>query len=156
MKLKLFISQLENEDMSHFPNSKRAVECAVDNVSLRKGTVVITLLQNSLENRCCDFAEEDCILAFINPFSLSEEKIMKTPSNIQTDLIDLNTYSLLQTSFDGFSSVPSASDVKPSVNFWRSLPCENLPELRKFDKSYVCRFETKYTCQLPFSSIKLI
>jgi len=43
----------------------------------------IKLLHNSFENRFCDFAkEENCILAFINPFSLSERKIMKMPSNV--------------------------------------------------------------------------
>jgi len=33
------------------------------------------LLRDSFENRFYDFAEEeDCILVFINPFSLSEER----------------------------------------------------------------------------------
>ena len=31
MKLKLFILQLENEDMSQFPNLKEQIEGAVDN-----------------------------------------------------------------------------------------------------------------------------
>jgi len=58
------------------------IECAAGNGNLRKYTIKIKLLNASFENRFCDFAkEEDRILAFINPFSLSERKIMKMPSN---------------------------------------------------------------------------
>ncbi|KAG7174117.1 General transcription factor II-I repeat domain-containing protein 2A-like 5, partial [Homarus americanus] len=60
-----------------------------------------------LSSRFRDFAkEEDCILAFINPFLLSEQKIM--------ELIDLKTNSLLKIKFDELSSVPNASDM---INF---------------------------------------
>ncbi|KAG7162491.1 Zinc finger BED domain-containing protein 5-like 10, partial [Homarus americanus] len=48
---------------------------------------------------------------------------------------------------------PNASDM---INFWRSLPCENFPELRKFAQSYICRFGTTYRCEQAFSSMKLI
>jgi len=52
-------------------------------MAIRKCTLKIKLLQDSLENRFCDFAkEEDCILAFMNPFSLRGRKIMNVPSNI--------------------------------------------------------------------------
>ncbi|KAG7174262.1 General transcription factor II-I repeat domain-containing protein 2A-like 3, partial [Homarus americanus] len=73
--------------------------------------------------------KKTALLAFINPFSLSEQKIMKMPSDIQRELIDLKTNSLLKMKFDELSSVPNASNM---INFWRSLPCENFPELRKF------------------------
>jgi len=47
-------------------------------------------LQDTFESRFCDFAKEkDCIFTCISPFSLSEQKIMKMPSNIQMALIDL-------------------------------------------------------------------
>ena len=36
-----------------------------------------------------DFAEEECILAFINPFSLTEQNILKNPSDTQMEIIDL-------------------------------------------------------------------
>jgi len=57
------------------------IECAADNGNLRKYIIKIKLLHNSFENRFCDFAKEDQILTFINPFSLSERKIMKMSSN---------------------------------------------------------------------------
>jgi len=33
----------------------------------------IKLLQDTLENRFCDFAKEDCILALISSFALTEK-----------------------------------------------------------------------------------
>jgi len=57
------------------------IECAADNGNLRKYTIKIKSLHDSFENRFCDFAKEDQILAYINQFSLSERKIMKMPSN---------------------------------------------------------------------------
>jgi len=66
----------------------------------------IKLLRDSLENHFCDFAKEvDRIFAFINPFSLSEQKIMKMPSNIQMELRDFKTLLILKTKFDALSSV---------------------------------------------------
>lgn len=154
MKLKLFVSQLENEDLCQFPHLNEQRECAPDNGNLAKYTEKIKFLQESFESRFHDFAkEEDSILAFINPFSLCEQKIMKMPSNLQMELIDLKTNSSLKMKFDELSSVPNASDM---IKFWRSLPCENFPELRKFAQSFICRFGTTYRCEQAFSSMKLI
>lgn len=154
MKLKLFVSQLENDDLSHFPHLKEQSECAPDNDNLTKYTEKIKLLQESFESRFHDFAKEECcILAFTNPFSLSEQNIMKLPSKIQMELIDLKTNSSLKAKFHELSSVPSASDM---INYWRSLPCENFPELRKFAQSFICRFGTTYRCEQTFSAMKLV
>ena len=111
---------------------------------MRKCTIKIKLLRDSFENRLCDFAKEvDCIFAFINPFSVIEQKIMKMPSNIQMELLDFKTNVILKTKFDVLYSVPGIDDV---INFWRSLPCENFPRTKKTrSKLYVCRFETTYT-----------
>ena len=63
----------------------------------------------SFESHFHDFAkEEDSILAFINPFSLSEQNILKMPNNIQMELIDLKTNSSLKMKFDELFSVPNA------------------------------------------------
>jgi len=50
-------------------------------------------------------------LAFINPFSLSDRKIMKTPSNIQMELLNFKKHLILKTKFDALSSVPGTYDV---------------------------------------------
>lgn len=72
---------------------------------------------------------------------------------MQMELIDLKTNSSLKAKFHELSSVPSASDM---INFWRSLPCENFPELRKFALSFICRFGTTYRCEQTFSAMKLV
>lgn len=116
----------------------------------------VKILQESFESYFHDFAkEENCMLAFINPFSLtiSEQNVMQMPSNIQMELIDLKTNSLLKMKFDEFSPEQNDSDI---INFWRLSPCEHFPELRKFAKNYICRFGTTYRCEQAFLSIKLI
>ena len=50
------------------------------------------------------------------------------------ELLDLKTNLILKTKFDALSSVPGTYDV---INFWRILPCENFPELRKFVQSRI-------------------
>jgi len=82
MKLKLFISQLENADITWSPCLKEQIKWAADIGNLRKCTVKIKLLHDSFENRFYNFVkEEDCILALINPFLASEREIMKMPRN---------------------------------------------------------------------------
>ena len=70
------------------------------------------LLQVSFESPFLDFGkEESCILAYINQFSLSEQKIIKIPSNIQMELIYMKNNSSLKMKFDDLSSAPNASDI---------------------------------------------
>jgi len=49
------------------------------------------------------------------------------------ELLDFKTNLILKTKFDTLSSVPGSYDV---INFWRSLPCANFSELRKFAYMY--------------------
>ncbi|XP_076330028.1 general transcription factor II-I repeat domain-containing protein 2-like [Tachypleus tridentatus] len=154
MKLKLFISQLKNKDFSQFPHLKEQSECVQDNTKFTKYIEKIILLQEVFDTRFSDFAkEEDCMLAFINPFSLTEQNILKMPSNIQMELIDLKANSVLKSKFN---ELPSLSSESGMLNFWRSLPCEHFPELRKFAQSYACRFGTTYRCEQAFSFMKMI
>ncbi|XP_068200767.1 general transcription factor II-I repeat domain-containing protein 2-like [Palaemon carinicauda] len=153
MKLKLFISQLENKELSEFPHLKEQSECAEDNTIFTEYFGKIILLQEAIDSRFSDFAEKDCMLAFLIPFSLTENNILKMPSIIQMELIDLRANSVLKSKFNELPSLPSASE---RLNFWRSLPGEHFPELRKFAQSYTCRFEITYRCQQAFLSMKTI
>lgn len=99
--------------MSQFLHLKEQNESAENNGNFTKYIEKIRLLQESFESRFCDFSkEEDCILAFINPFSLNKQKIMKMLNNIQTEIIDLKTNLLLNMKFNELFSVPNASDVR--------------------------------------------
>ena len=154
VKSKLFVSQLENQDLSHFSHLKEQREIAIDVGNLTKYVDKIQLLHESFENRFQDFAkEENSLLAFANPFVLHDEHIMKLPSSIQMELIDLKTNLLLKTKFDELHLVQNARN---TINFWRSLPHESFSELRTFAQSFVCRFGSTYRCEQAFSSMNLI
>jgi len=89
---------------------------------LRNCTKIVKLLQDSFENNFCDFSKEkDSIFAFISSFLVSNQKIMKMPNNIQMELIDMKTKSILKTTFDELSPIPGASGV---INFWRPFPAK--------------------------------
>ena len=69
MKLRMFVSKLENDDLCQFPHIREQNECAADHSSLTKYTEKTKLLQVSFESRFHDFGkDDDCILAFINTF----------------------------------------------------------------------------------------
>ena len=74
MKIKLFISQLEIQDLRQFPRLKEQSECTATIGNLGQCVEKIKLLQESFENRFRDFVkEESYIPAFLNTFSLSEQ-----------------------------------------------------------------------------------
>ncbi len=134
--------------LSQFPHLQKQSEYLDDYPNFTKYFEKIKLLQDSFECRFHDFAkEEDCISAFIKPILLSEQQIM------QMKLIDLKTNSLLKMKFDELSLSPNAFDI---INFWRSLPCGDFLNLRKYAQSYLCRFRTTYRCEQAFSSMKVI
>lgn len=84
------------------------------------------ILQKSFESRFIDFAkEEHCILAFINSFLQSEESILKVPSNIPIEFIELKKKLLLKKKYVELPSSPNDSDI---INFLRSLPCKQVSE----------------------------
>ena len=69
------------------------------------------LLLESCDGRFSDFSqEEDCILAFLNPFSLTEHNILKMPSQIQIELLDLQANLVLKMKFHKLPSFPSATE----------------------------------------------
>jgi len=75
------------------------------------------------------------------------------PGNMQMELIELKANSVLKMKFDELSSLPSALEM---ICFWRSLPCEHFPKIRKFAQSYACLFGTTCRCEQLFSFMKMI
>ena len=66
------------------------------------------------------------------------------PSNMQMKLIELKANSVLKVKFIEFSSFPGASEI---ISVWRTLPCKDFSEMRKFAQRYVCLFGTMYRCE---------
>lgn len=95
-------------------------------------------------HKLINFAKiEHLILAFINRLSFNEENIPKVSSDLQMELIYLQT---LKIKFDKFHSVPSDCYI---INFWRSVPYDNSPDINK-----IC-YGTTYWCDHAFSSTKV-
>ena len=88
MKLKLFIFQLKNQDLSHFPHLKEQRDISNNKGNMTKYVEKIKVIQDLFENRFQDFAkDEHSTIAFTNPFLLNDEQIMKMPSSIQMELL---------------------------------------------------------------------
>ena len=154
MKLKLFISQLENQDLSHFPHLKEQRDISNNKGNMTEYVEKLKLIQDSFENRFQDFAkDEHSMIAFTNPFLLNDEQIMKMPSSIQMELIDLKTNSLLKTMFEELKLVENDCN---TIKFRRLLPHENFSELQRFAQRYICRFGSTYRCEQAFSAMNLI
>ena len=111
MKLQLFFSQFEKKDLSQFPHLKDQSECVEDQANYTEYIEKLKVLQVAFDScfKDCD-EEEECMLAFLNPFSLTERNIQKMPSNIQMKLIDLKANSVLKMKFYELPSLPIAFD----------------------------------------------
>ena len=105
---------------------------------MRKCTEKIKLLQDFF-----DIAEEeDWIFAFVTPFLLSEQQNMKMPITHKGNVI-WRTF------------LQSSSGVSDVIHFWRSLPRQNFPEIRKYAQ-VIFRLEITFTRKKAFLSTKLI
>ena len=93
------------------PHLKEQSKCFENIVNLAKHIEKIILLQEAFDSRFSDFSEEDRMLAFINSVLLDEHNILKMPSNMQMELIELKANSVLIVKFNKFSSFPSASEM---------------------------------------------
>ena len=87
MKFEPSISQLRLKDFRRFPQVNVQSECAEDLANFTEYIEKFTLIQEAYESRFSEIAEEeDCVLAFINPFSFTEQNILKMPSDYRWNL----------------------------------------------------------------------
>ena len=88
MKSKPFISQLKSKNFSQFPRLMEQSKCSDDLANFAYYTKKDILRQEASDFRFRDFAEEeDCTLAFINPFSRAEQNIPKMPCDNRRNLL---------------------------------------------------------------------
>ena len=77
MKFKPLISQLKSKDFGKFPQLREQCGCAEGRAKFAEYIEKIILIHEAFESRFSDFAEEEnCILAFINPLSRTDQSIM--------------------------------------------------------------------------------
>ncbi|KAL4720585.1 hypothetical protein ACJJTC_002360 [Scirpophaga incertulas] len=142
MKLKLFIKHIDEKKLDHFPNCKKAVEEAGDNFVWQNITMrnVITQLQTEFVNRFTDFKKSSLNMEiFQNPFAID---ISEVPSNLQMNIVDLQSNSALKTAFK------ESTDL---IQFYGGLSSENFKELKKFAQQIITMFGSTYLCEQTFS-----
>ena len=62
------------------------------------------------------------------------------PINMQMERIELKANSVLKMKFAELCSLPSASEM---IGFWRSLPCEHFPKMRKLPRVMLASSELR-------------
>lgn len=142
MKLKLFIKHIDEKKLDHFPNCKKAVEEAGDNFVWQNITMrnVLTQLQTEFVNRFTDFKKSSLNMEiFQNPFAID---ISEVPSNLQMNIVDLQSNSTLKTAFK------ESTDL---IQFYGGLSSENFKELKKFAQQIITMFGSTYLCEQTFS-----
>lgn len=142
MKLKLFIKHIDEKKLDHFPNCKKAVEEAGDNFEWQNITMrnVLSQLQTEFVNRFTDFKKSSLNMEiFQNPFAID---ISEVPSNLQMNIVDLQSNSTLKTAFK------ESTDL---IQFYGGLSSENFKELKKFAQQIITMFGSTYLCEQTFS-----
>lgn len=142
MKLKLFIKHIDEKKLDHFSNCKKAVEEAGDNFVWQNNTMrnVLTQLQTEFVNRFTDFKKSSLNMEiFQNPFAVD---ISEVPSNLQMNIVDLQSNSTLKTAFK------ESTDL---IQFYGGLSSENFKELKKFAQQIITMFGSTYLCEQTFS-----
>ena len=95
-------------------------------------------LHTVFQSRFSEFAaEENNIALFTNPFTFPEERISLLNADLQLEVIDLQSHSVLKCRFSELPAIPAAAEM---IDFWRMLPVDEFQHLRSFAKRYVCRF----------------
>ena len=80
--------KLKSKDVRKFPQLKEQSECDEFLANFTEYIKKIIVIQEAFESRISDFAEEeDCILAFINPFTRTEQNILTMPSEYRWNLM---------------------------------------------------------------------
>jgi hypothetical protein len=141
MKNKLFIKHIDEKKLDHFPNCKKAVEEVGMNFHWKndKMKCILMQLQNQFNDRFCDFEKVSGKLKiFANPFSCHIDDV---PSNLQMNVIDLQSNDTLKNSF---------YEINDLVKFYGSLP-SNFDELKRFAQQLITIFGSTYLCEQTFS-----
>src|SRR5690606_13058418 len=129
LKLKLFTSQLKKGNSSNFVRLNEF--CETHEVSADQYTTKfadsVQLLLDEFSTRFTDFGgETPYIPLFTNPFIFPDEDIEALKTELQMEIIELKSNSILKSRFQEISGVCSAEDV---LRFWKLLPIETFPNL---------------------------
>lgn len=142
-KLKLFQSQLIKGELGHFPTYKTMLEKHSVHHKAEYYGIKIGNLREAFDRRFGDFKnEQKNVQLFSNPFSVSPEDV---ELEAQLELIDLQNSDMLRAKFMEGNL----------LNFYKCLPKDQYPYLRKKAAIYACLFGSTYICEQTFSLLNL-
>ncbi len=144
MKLLLFEAQLETGNISHFQCLKEFCAETTEEVIFDFPKKIITDLKIQVLERFSDIDRiESDILLFQNPFGCEPAGM---PLDLQLELIDLQANELLK----------EKHKEGQLVEFYRCLPDNVFPNLKKFASKMASMFGTTYICEQTFSKMKYV
>jgi len=138
-KLQLLSSQMEDNILTHLPTLKEATPSADH---LQRYSSMLEALHGEFSRRFKDFktVENEMNMIF-SPFTCHVDD---APSDVQLELIDLQSDTLLSEHFRSVS-LPE---------FYSSLKEENFPHIRRRAQKMMVLFGSTYICEQTFSVMK--
>jgi len=138
-KLQLLSSQVKDNILTHLPTLKEATRSANH---LHKYSTMLEALQGEFSRRFQDFKTLESEMHMVSsPFNCNVDN---APSDVQMELIDLQSDTLLAEHFRSVSL----------LDFYSSLKEENFPHLRRHAQRILVLFGSTYVCEQTFSVMK--
>uniref|UniRef100_A0A8C5LJG6 SPIN-DOC-like zinc-finger domain-containing protein n=1 Tax=Leptobrachium leishanense TaxID=445787 RepID=A0A8C5LJG6_9ANUR len=138
-KLQFLSSQMEDNILTHLPTLKESRPSAVH---LRRYSSMLGALHGEFSRRFQDFKTVESEMHMISsPFSCSVDN---TPSDVQLELIDLQSDALMAEHFKSVSL----------LDFYSSLKEENFQHMRMRAQKMLVLFGSTYICEQTFSVMK--
>ena len=138
-KLQFLSSQLDSNYLTHFKTLKETPPSAAH---LRRYSSMLNALHGEFERRFVDFRSiEDEMHLFSSPFACIVDN---APSDVQLELIDLQSDALLKEKYAAGSL----------LEFYSSLKKEKFPNLRRHAQKMFVLFGSTYICEQTFSLMK--
>lgn len=143
-KLRLWKSQMSQNNLTHFPACKSLLEEQSTDIRFSgpEYAAILDLLLEEFDQRFADFRRHrDTFLMCADPFSVDVET---APNDLQMELIDLQCNTPLKNKFK-----EAQGDL---AQFFKQLP-PTFPELCKRFKKIMCLFGSTYMCEKLFSTL---
>lgn len=138
-KLQLLSSQVKDNILTHLPTLKEATRSADH---LHKYSTMLEALHGEFSRRFQDFKTLESEMHMVSsPFNCNVDN---APSDVQMELIDLQSDTLLAEHFRSVSL----------LDFYSSLKEENFPHLRRHAQRILVLFGSTYVCEQTFSVMK--
>ena len=138
-KLDLWIYQVRQDNLAHFLVCQSMSASFPETFSCAQLSTKLSLLRTEFDLRFSDFrAQQSGFDIFANPFTTD---VRTAPENLQMELIELQTDSGLREKFRDAAI----------QDFYRLLPPDSMPHLRRHAARILSMFGSTYMCEQMFS-----